>query len=58
MSKFYTCQQVAEMLNINKELVWKHIRDGKITVVKFGREYRIRELDLNAYIESNLIQKA
>ena len=25
---------------------------------KFGREYRIRELDLNAYIESNLIQKA
>ena len=58
MSKFYTCQQVAEMLNINKELVWKHIRDGKLTVVKFGREYRVREQDLNIYIEANLIQKA
>ena len=58
MSKFYTCKQVAEILNINKELVWKHIRDGKLTVVKLGREYRVREQDLNIYIEANLIQKA
>ena len=58
MSKFYTCQQVAEMLNVNKELIWKHIRDGKLTVVKFGREYRVREEDLNIYIEANLIKKA
>ena len=58
MSKFYTCQQIAEMLNVNKELIWKHIRDGKLTVVKFGREYRVREEDLNIYIEANLIKKA
>jgi len=56
--KFYTCKQVAEMLNINKELVWKHIRDGKLTVVKLGREYRVRDNDLNDYINANLIQKA
>jgi len=50
--QFYTCNQVAEILNVNKQLVWKHIRDGKLTVVNFGREYRIREEDLNTYITS------
>jgi len=58
MSHFYTCTQVAEMCNVKKQLIWKWIRDGKLTAVNFGREYRIREEDLNECIESNLVQKA
>ncbi len=57
MSKFYTCDQVAEMCNVKKQLIWKWIRDGKLKAVNFGREYRIREEDLKTCIEANLVQK-
>lgn len=56
MYKFYTCAQVSEILNVNKELVWKWIRDRKLTALNFGREYRIREEDLKAFIESKVQQ--
>lgn len=56
--RFLTCEQVAEMCNVSKQLIWKWIREGKLTAVKFGREYRVREQDLKKCIEENLIQKA
>ncbi|MEH7163125.1 helix-turn-helix domain-containing protein [Priestia megaterium] len=52
MSKLYTPQEVADILQLKKTTVYSYIRDGKLTAAKFGKEYRIDELDLKAFIDN------
>jgi putative molybdopterin biosynthesis protein len=53
MSKFYTPQEIADLLLLKKTTIYSYIRDGKLTAAKFGKEYRISEEDLQAFIEKN-----
>lgn len=48
----YTTEEIAKMLKINKETLLRFIREKKIKAIKIGREYRIKESDYNAYIDS------
>ncbi len=43
-----TPDQAAEYLQVNKETIYRYIRQGKLVVSKLGRSYRIprRSLDL------------
>lgn len=37
----FTPEQVAEYLQVNRETVYRYIRDGKLVASKLGRTYRV-----------------
>lgn len=49
MSKMYNCEEVSERYNVKVITVWDWIRNKKLPAIKIGREYRIREEDLEAF---------
>ena len=52
MGKFYTSEQVTELLQLNIQTVRKYIRQKKLIAYRFGKEYRISEEDLKNFIEA------
>ena len=46
--EIYTPEQAAEYLQVNRETIYRYIRDGKLVASKLGRAYRVpkRSLDL------------
>ena len=50
--KFHTIEQVAEMLQVVYLTVYRWIQDGKLKAVKAGKQYRIRQSDLDKFLES------
>ncbi len=53
MDKFYTVQEVAEMLKVHWQTILNYIKTKKLKAVKIGKEYRIREADLSEFLETN-----
>lgn len=51
VEKLYTPAEVAEHLSLEKKTVEDYLRAGKIPGVKLGREWRVRERDLQSYID-------
>ena len=51
--KFYTLQEVAEMLKISYMTVFRWVRDGKLKSSKIGRQHRIKKEVLEKFTESN-----
>ena len=49
MEKFYSCEQVADRYGVMVSTVWKWIRENKLSAVKIGGVYRVRESDLAAF---------
>ena len=45
---------VAKILNISKTFAYKLMRTGKIRTVKIERALRVRQADLDEYIQKNL----
>lgn len=54
METFYTSDEVAKMLKINRQTILRFIRENKIGAIKIGREYRIKQSDLELYTGGNL----
>jgi len=46
--------EVAEVLNISKSLVYKLLQQGQIPAVRFNKTVRIRQVDLDNYIDKCL----
>lgn len=55
VDKIYTTEQVAQLLQIHHLTVLKYIREGKLGGVKLGRIYRIRESDLQKFLDQESI---
>lgn len=49
MSNLYTCEQIAERYQVKTLTVWDWIRKGKLSAIKVGKSYRIRETDIAAF---------
>jgi len=49
--KLLTPAQVAERLQSTERTVYEWIRGGKLTALKLGRLWRIRQDDLEAFLE-------
>lgn len=54
--KVYTLDEVAEILKLKKVTLYNYVRSGKLPAAKFGRDYRVTEEDLKAFIESAKIK--
>lgn len=55
-NKLLKPHEVAERLNVSKPQVYLMLRNGEIPVVRIGRCVRVREIDLEEYIQRNLEQ--
>lgn len=51
--KLYTCEEVAERYSVQTRTVWDWVRTGKLSAVRYGRIYRIREEDIAAFDAAN-----
>ena len=51
----YTVTEVAKLLKVNKNFVYKLIKDGELEAVKIG-SIKVRRDALDRYIENNIIR--
>ncbi len=49
--KLLTTEQVAELLQVHPFTVLKYIKTGKLKAIKLGRVWRIRESDVERFLE-------
>jgi len=51
--KFYTTEEVADLLAVNPKTIRLLIKEQKIEAVKIRGEYRIEETEIKRFIEDN-----
>ena len=51
--RLLTPEQVADSLQLHHLTVLKFIKNKKLKCIKLGRVYRIREEDLEAFLDTN-----
>lgn len=54
-NEFYLTEEVAAMLRVSKMTVYRAIKAGKLVAYKFGKDWRIRKDDLEAYLQAHKI---
>jgi excisionase family DNA binding protein len=54
IEKFFTTEQVANILQVHPFTILKFIKEGKLKGVKLGRMYRIKESDVKAFLEERM----
>lgn len=54
--KFYTIDQVAEMLGMHHKTIRKFITEGKLGASKVGKQWRISGHDLSIFMEKNNVK--
>ncbi|MFF2083445.1 helix-turn-helix domain-containing protein [Nocardia sp. NPDC058176] len=47
--RFYSVEQVAELLGLHVRTVRSYVRDGKLPAARIGKQYRIAHDDLEAF---------
>ncbi len=50
-TKYMTIEEVAELLGVTYQLIYRLVRSGELPAVRLGRVYRITGSDLDAYLE-------
>lgn len=54
-NRLLTPEQVAEMLQLHPFTVLNYIKQGKLRSARLGRVYRIRESDIDKFLESQMV---
>ena len=52
MEKFYTPEQIAQLLQVNVVTVHRWLRDGKLKSIKLGRLWRVSSENLEEFVHS------
>jgi excisionase family DNA binding protein len=50
MEKLLTTQEIADYLGLTQRTIYTYIQSGSLRAVKVGREWRIKESELEAFI--------
>ncbi len=50
-TKYMTIEEVAELLGVTYQLIYRLVRSGELPAVRIGRVYRITGTDLDACLE-------
>jgi len=50
--KYYTIDEVAKMLKVAYLTVYRWIQDGKLVAYKAGKQYRVKNKDLDSFVKS------
>jgi excisionase family DNA binding protein len=54
--RYYSIDEIAELLDFNRKTVVKWINDGELVASRLGREYRIRQSDLDDFMRRKQIK--
>lgn len=54
-NKFFTVEQVAELLQVHWQTVLNYIKSGKLDAVRLGKGYRIPEEAINKFVKKNKV---
>ncbi len=55
-SRFLTVQEVADLMRVSTMTVYRIIKAGDLAAVRFGRSFRVRESDVDAYLGARYSQ--
>ena len=58
MEKLYSVKDLQELLGISRGHAYALLSDGEIRYLRVGKCLRVRETDLAAYLERNLVPAA
>jgi len=51
MDELLTVIQVAKILKVSNMTVYRYIKAKKLTVIKVGRDYRIKQTEFDKFLE-------
>ncbi|MBI5151329.1 MAG: helix-turn-helix domain-containing protein [Candidatus Pacebacteria bacterium] len=54
--KFYSLQEVADLLKLNYLTVFRWAKVGKLPAYKFGKQYRIDQITLDEFIAKSKVK--
>ena len=52
--RFYTADEIGELLKLHPKTIQRYIREGKLRAVKYGKAWRVSGHDLSLFTESAL----
>jgi excisionase family DNA binding protein len=55
-NKFYTIDQIADLLGMHHKTIRKFVAEGNLGASKVGKQWRISEYDLNVFMEKSNIK--
>jgi excisionase family DNA binding protein len=55
-ARFLTVQEVADMLRVSSMTVYRLIKAGDLPAVRVGRSFRVRDTDVDGYLQSRFTQ--
>jgi excisionase family DNA binding protein len=50
--EWYRTETVAKMLDVNIMTIYRYLKAGRLVGYKIGKEYRIKKVDYEAFLES------
>lgn len=50
--EFLTCEEISQKTGFALTTIWKWIREKKLPAYRFGRNYKIKESDLNEFLKT------
>jgi excisionase family DNA binding protein len=51
--EFLLTEEVAELLRVSTMTIYRNIKAGKLKAYKFGKDWRIRKNDLEAFLKAH-----
>lgn len=54
--RLLTVAEVADLLRVSKMTVYRLIKSGDLAAIRVGKNYRIRQLDLDTYLQEGSVQ--
>ena len=54
--EFYSLEEVADLLSVNYQLIYKLVRLGELPAVRIGKGYRVSRADLDTYLNRSKAQ--
>ena len=55
-NKFYSLEEVADLLGVTYQLIYKLVRNGEMPALRVGKMYRITGDDLEAYLNKSRVK--
>ena len=52
-SGYMSLEEVAEMLGVTYQLIYRLVRSGELPAVRLGKLYRVSKADLDCYLEKS-----
>ena len=55
-ARFLTVQEVAQLMRVSSMTVYRLIRAGDLPAIRVGRSFRVRDVDVDGYLQSRYTQ--